>query len=89
MFMYLLPKTILKKTDVIRKRFFWQGESTKRKYHLVKWTKITKPKKKGGLGVKDLRKMNCSCSVNGGGRWKRKKESGRKLLERNTKSQEV
>jgi len=32
----------------------------KKKYHLVKWTKITKPKDKGGLGIKDLRKMNIS-----------------------------
>jgi hypothetical protein len=30
----------------------------KKIYHLVKWTKITKPKDKGGLRIKDLRKMN-------------------------------
>jgi hypothetical protein len=58
--MYLLPKTVVKKIDIIRKRFFWQGGANKRKYHLVKWAVITKPKKKGGLGVKDLRKMNIS-----------------------------
>jgi hypothetical protein len=46
--------------DVTRKKFFWQGNSIKKKYHLVKWSVITKPKKKGGLGVKDLRKMNIS-----------------------------
>jgi hypothetical protein len=28
------------------------------KYHLVKWVKICKSKNKGGLGIKDLRKMN-------------------------------
>ena len=60
MSMYLLPKTILKKIDVIRKRFFWQGGNVKRKYHLVKWLKICQLKKKGGLGVKDLWKMNIS-----------------------------
>jgi hypothetical protein len=32
----------------------------KKKYHLGKWTKITKTKDKGGMGVKDLRKMNIS-----------------------------
>ena len=31
-----------------------------KKYHLVRWETITKPKEKGGLGVKDLRKMNIS-----------------------------
>jgi hypothetical protein len=60
MSMYLLPKTVVKKIDIIRKRFFWRGGANKRKYHLVKWAVITKPKKKGGLGVKDLRKMNIS-----------------------------
>jgi hypothetical protein len=30
----------------------------KGKYHLVKWQKVCKSKKKGGLGIKTLRKMN-------------------------------
>jgi hypothetical protein len=45
--MYLLPKTILKKMDKTRKKFFWQGGGEKKKYHLVKWDKITRPKKGG------------------------------------------
>jgi len=32
----------------------------KRKYHLVKWEKIINPKRKGGLGIHDLRKLNQS-----------------------------
>ena len=47
MFVYSLPKTTVKKLDKIRATFFWQGGGTKRKYHLVKWTKICKIKKKG------------------------------------------
>jgi hypothetical protein len=46
--------------DTARKRFFWQGGHMKKKYHLIKWNKITKPKKKGGLGIKNLRRMNIS-----------------------------
>jgi hypothetical protein len=46
--------------DAVRKSFFWQGGNLRKKYHLGKWTKITKTKDKGGLGVKDLRKMNIS-----------------------------
>jgi hypothetical protein len=38
--------------------FFWQGGSTKRKYHLVKWEVVCRSKKKGGLGIMDIRKMN-------------------------------
>ena len=48
----------------------------KRKYHLVKWTRITKPKNRGGLGIKDLRRMNISLlckwwwkAENGSGIW--------------------
>jgi hypothetical protein len=56
----MLPKTIRKRMDRTRKRFFWQGGGEKRKYYLFKWSKITRPKQKGGLGIKDLRKMNIS-----------------------------
>jgi hypothetical protein len=49
MSMYLLPKTIHKRMDSTRKRFFWQGGNIKRKYYLTKWCKIAKPKKKGGV----------------------------------------
>jgi mannosylglycoprotein endo-beta-mannosidase len=60
MSMYLLPKTVIKKMDRTRKRFFWQGGNIKKKYHLVKWMMIIRPKKKGGLRIKDLRRMNLS-----------------------------
>jgi hypothetical protein len=57
MSMFLLPKTIIKNLDKIRRRLFWQGGGVK-KYHLIKWTKICKDRKKGGLGVKNLRELN-------------------------------
>ena len=46
MSMYLLLKTIIKRLDRTRKRFFWQGGGTKKKYFLVKWSRISKPKKR-------------------------------------------
>lgn len=49
MSIYLLPKTVLHKLDKIRRKFFWQGGGTKKKYHLIRWTKICKSKKRGGL----------------------------------------
>ena len=30
------------------------------KYHLVRWGVLCKSKKKGGLGIKDIRKMDIS-----------------------------
>jgi hypothetical protein len=74
MSIYLLPKTILNRLDKISRTFFWQGGGTKRKYHLIKWTRICKSKKKGGLGIKDIRKINVSLLT----KWWRKldKEDG-------------
>ena len=60
MSMYLLPKTTSEALDKHRRRFLWQGNSLKKKYHLVKWNIVCKNKKKGGLGIKDIRKMNIS-----------------------------
>lgn len=60
MSLYWLPKTIVDNLDKQRRSFFWQGGGQKRKYHLVKWEVICRSKKKGGLGIKDIRKMNAS-----------------------------
>lgn len=60
MSLYLLPKTIVHKLDKIRRSFFWKGGRLKKKYHLIRWTQICKSKKKEGLGIKDIRKMNIS-----------------------------
>jgi hypothetical protein len=74
MSVYLAPKTISEKIDKIRRSFFWQGGGTKKKYHLVRWDKICKSKKKGGLGIKNLRKINVSLLVKWW--WKLEKEDG-------------
>lgn len=60
MSIYLLPKTVTHELDKQRRTFFWQGGSSKKKYMLLKWDVIYKSKKKGGLGIKDSRKMNIS-----------------------------
>ena len=57
MSVYLLSKSTINAMDEIRRPFFLQG-GTKRKYHLIKWEIICKSKRKGGLGIKNLRKMN-------------------------------
>jgi hypothetical protein len=74
MSMYLLPKTTVKDLDRQRRSFFWQGGGTRKKYHLVRWQIICKSKKKGGLGIKDIGKMNISLLVKWW--WKLENESG-------------
>jgi hypothetical protein len=55
---FLLPKGVLQKLDYYRSRFFWQGDSEKKKYRLVKWSVVCKPKDQGGLGIHDLQVKN-------------------------------
>ena len=74
MSIYLLPKTVIKEMDKVRRTFFWQGGHSRRKYHLVRWTKICKSNKKGGLGIKDIRKMNLSLLCKWW--WKLEQDSG-------------
>jgi hypothetical protein len=45
MSMYLLPKTIAKILDRQKRKFLWQGNGQKKKYHLVKWEIVLKNKK--------------------------------------------
>jgi hypothetical protein len=74
MSMHLLRKTVSDKLDKQRRTFFWQGGITKRKYRLIKWTTICKSKKRGGLGIKNIRKMNISLLCKW--RWRLENEKG-------------
>ena len=51
---FQLPKGVLKRLDYFRSRFFWQGDSEKKKYRLAKWSVVCRPKDQGGLGIHDL-----------------------------------
>jgi len=55
---YQLYEGNFKKIDAIRARFYWQGTSKKRKFHMVKWEALSRPKEFGGLGFMDVRVMN-------------------------------
>jgi hypothetical protein len=55
---FILPKGVLHKLDYYRSRFFWQGDSEKKKYRQVKWSVVCRPKDLGGLGVHDLEAKN-------------------------------
>jgi hypothetical protein len=55
---FLLPKGVLYKLDYYRSRFFWQGDSEKKKYQLAKWSVVCYPKDQGGLGIHDLSVKN-------------------------------
>lgn len=70
---YLLPEGVHNKMDSIRARFFWEGLEKKRKYHMIKWEALCRPKEFGGLGFIDTRKMNIALLC----KWIYRLESGK------------
>jgi hypothetical protein len=53
-----IPPGVLKKLDTIRYKFFWEGDSHKKKYHLAKWDILYLPKDQGGMGITNLHIKN-------------------------------
>ena len=53
-----LPLKILKNVDRLSCNFLWGSSENKKKLHLIGWKKITKPKKKGGLGIQATKEKN-------------------------------
>ncbi|GKV09906.1 hypothetical protein SLEP1_g21339 [Rubroshorea leprosula] len=52
---YLLPDGVIKKIDAIRRKFLWGGCEERNKIAWVRWDKVCKDRKQGGMGIKDLR----------------------------------
>ncbi|XP_074298874.1 uncharacterized protein LOC141629839 [Silene latifolia] len=57
---FMLPKLVLKKIDSVCRAFLWYGTKNKERPYLVAWNQICQPKKKGGLGFKNLYQWNIS-----------------------------
>jgi hypothetical protein len=55
---YLFDEGNHHKMGMSRARFFWEGVGEKRKYHMVKWEVLCKPKEFGGMGFSDTRIRN-------------------------------
>jgi hypothetical protein len=53
-----IPMGVRKRLDFFRLRFFWQSDGHKRKYRLIKWNIICRPKDQGGLGIEVLEIKN-------------------------------
>lgn len=47
---YSLPEGFHSKMDTARSRFYWQGVGGKKKYHMIKWEALCRPKDFGGMG---------------------------------------
>jgi hypothetical protein len=56
--MYLLHMGTHKAMDSPRALFFWEGACNRRKYHMVDWPIVCKPKEFWDLGILNTRLMN-------------------------------
>lgn len=54
----MFPKSILDEIDRVRRQYLWDGNSSSKKRALVNWDLVCKPKKFGGLGLKNLQLWN-------------------------------
>jgi hypothetical protein len=63
-----VPVLVLKKIIRIQREFLWGGTKGGRRINWVKWKEVCKPKGQGGLGVRDVGKVNLSLLVKW--RWK-------------------
>jgi hypothetical protein len=55
-----MPTNVWREVVRLQRKFLWGGVSNRRKINWVKWEEVCKPKKEGGLGVRDLRLTNLS-----------------------------
>jgi hypothetical protein len=58
--LFKIPVGVWKKIVRLQRRFLWGGAAGSSKINWVSWLDVCRPKKEGGLGVKDLRIMNIS-----------------------------
>ncbi|OMO90964.1 reverse transcriptase [Corchorus capsularis] len=53
-----LPASCRNKLDMLNRRFLWGGTENKKALHLVSWDEVCKPKKFGGLGLRQMEYNN-------------------------------
>ena len=56
--LFRLPSRVSKELEKIMKKFLWKGADGDGGDHLVSWKMISRSKRKGGLGVGNLRCRN-------------------------------
>jgi hypothetical protein len=58
MSIFKILKGVIKKLDQYRSRFYWRGDTNKKKYRLAKWNILCRPKDQEGLCTIDLEIQN-------------------------------
>lgn len=58
MSIYKMPTAVANQIEKIQRQFLWGDSKEKKRLHLVKWDKVTKHRRFGGLGIKKLLEHN-------------------------------
>jgi hypothetical protein len=61
------PQSVIKTIQNLQRNFLWHGHDLGKKWALVSWEKVCKPKSIGGLGLRDPSKLNNIMGINSGG----------------------
>jgi hypothetical protein len=63
------PQSVIKKIRNLQRNFLWHGHNSDKKWALVSWDKVCKPKALGGLGLRDPGKLNNTMGAKIWWRW--------------------
>eukprot|EP00268_Persea_americana_P012101 TRINITY_DN15081_c1_g5_i2.p1 TRINITY_DN15081_c1_g5~~TRINITY_DN15081_c1_g5_i2.p1 ORF type:complete len:110 (-),score=15.04 TRINITY_DN15081_c1_g5_i2:571-900(-) len=58
MSLFKCPISVFNRIEKLQRDFLWHGRSSRKKFHLVDWASVCKPKSEGGLGIRPLRETN-------------------------------
>ena len=56
--LFPIPSKVAKRMEKLQRDFLWTGMGDEHKIHLVNWSKICRPVKFGGIGIRCLRRFN-------------------------------
>ena len=62
--LFPIPAKVAKRIEKLERDFLWSGIGDDRKIHLVNWSKVCRPVKNGGLGIRCLRRFNNALLAN-------------------------
>ncbi|CAK8574433.1 unnamed protein product [Lathyrus sativus] len=57
----MIPKACLKDIHKLQRKFIWGDTENKKKFHVVDWKMVTRPKNEGGMGIRNLEIINRAC----------------------------
>ena len=58
MSLFIIPRKVSLRLEKIQRNFLWGGGASQSKPHLVNWSIVCMEKKDGGLGIRNLSRLN-------------------------------